>query len=203
MILSDVLETRLLATREPSAAKLRRIQAALSEIKEFRLPLPALAEAAMAECKAQSAGVTLFRRGPPIESEWIVAAGVVSEFTGSRFPLRHSLCGVAADLSSIQLFVRPQRYFQWIEHAGIYISESLVAPLVDADGRRFGTVWAMSHQGARRKFDRGDAAMLEGIAAAASAVLLPDPSTSRTGRSFRLSVPSPGPTERRCCPCIA
>ena len=173
MLLSDVLETPLLASREPSAAKRRRREKIGVWGDLSRLSVADLAEEARARCGAQSAGVSLFRRAEPIASEWIVARGVLSAFQGSRFPLRHSLCGVAADFHSTQLFIKPQRYFKWMDHAGVYFSEALVTPLADASGRCFGMVWAMSHRGTRPSFDEGDAQALEAIAVALGVSLLP------------------------------
>lgn len=173
MLLSDVLETPLLASRQPSAAKQRRRAKAGVRGELSRLSIAELAEEARARCGAQSSGVSLFRRADTIASEWIVARGVLSGFEGSRFPLRHSLCGVAADSHCTQLFIKPQRYFKWIDFAGVYISEALVAPLADASGRCFGTVWTMSHRGARPRFDEGDAQAIEAIAVAVSLALLP------------------------------
>lgn len=114
---------------------LRRIRTVLAGLEGSRPPLRHLSEPALTECRAQPAGVNLFRRGSPICSKWIVAAGVISDFTGSRFRRRQILCRVAADLRVIRLIVRLRRYFQWIEHAGIYISGALVRrSLTKTDG---------------------------------------------------------------------
>lgn len=194
MRLKDVLMTELLLERAPSKAKLRKRAQWIHPANDSLLSLVGLAEAIRDGCEAQSAGITLFRRAEPVTSEWIVAVGALGDFAGSRFPLRHSLCGVAADLGSTQLFIKPHRYFKWIEHAGVYISEALVTPLLDGNGRRFGTAWTMSHKGARPRFDRTDALRLERIAdqisrrlldmrpiAQADAAKLPNGSASRTG----------------------
>lgn len=178
MLLSDVLETPLLATRESSMARRRRREKAGSSAELSPLSIVELAEAARAQCEAQSAGISLFRRADPIASEWITVTGALSDFKGSRFPLRHSLCGVTADYHSTQLFIKPHRYFKWMDHAGVFISEALVTPLFDAGGHCFGTVWAMSHRGARPNFDEGDAHALEAIAVAVSLILLPASASS-------------------------
>lgn len=207
MLLSHVLETPLLASRELSAAKRRRGEKAGARGELSGLSIAELAEEARARCGAQSAGVSLFRRADPIASEWIVARGVLSAYQGSSFPLRHSLCGVAADLHSTQLFIKPQLYFKWLDHAGVYISEALVTPLADASGRCFGTVWTMSHRGTRPRFDEGDAQALEAIAGALALTLLPTAEGAGSGAvlpnrssrngfvSRRLSIDATGPSE--------
>ncbi len=163
--LSDVLETWRLAQRAPSMAKRLRAQQIAVPARAAHTSLEALTEEMRLRCGAQSAGISLFRRADPIESRWIVATGALREYAGSGFPLRHSLCGVAAEFGTIQLFRTPQRYFKWIAHAGLYISEALVLPLADASGRFYGTVWVMSHRGTRPRFDSDDARMLESMAA--------------------------------------
>lgn len=172
MMLSDVLLTEQLALRAPSAGKIARVRK--------RGPLPPMegksildiAEIARVHCGAQSSGVSLFRRAEPVNSQWVVTTGALLEYEGCRFPLRHSLCGVASERKATQLFVNPQRYFKWIEHAGIYISEALVSPMLDSRQRCFGAVWVMSHRGARPRFDMLNARDLEAIAVAAQLHLL-------------------------------
>jgi putative methionine-R-sulfoxide reductase with GAF domain len=196
MPLADVLKTPLLTTREPSCARQRRRQKMRALAELSALSIVNLTEAARGRCQAQSAGVSLFRHTEPIASQWITAVGKLSEFRGSSFPLRHSLCGVAAELHSTQLFIQPQRYFKWIEHAGVYISEALVTPMSDASGRCFGTVWVMSHRGARPRFDEEDARALEAIAGTISLALLPAGTRARSyadlpDRDFHNGKPSP------------
>jgi hypothetical protein len=172
MMLSDVLLTEELALRVPpldgiDQARERGLLPAMDGKSIFDV-----AEIARVRCGAQSSGVSLFRRAEPVNSQWVVATGILLEYEASRFPLRHSLCGVASERKATQLFVTPQRYFKWIEHAGIYISEALVSPMFDSRLRCFGTIWVMNHHGARPRFDALDARNLEGIAVVAQNYLL-------------------------------
>lgn len=171
MNLSDVLVTPLLAQRMPSVSKMRRTASALASPLASE-SLVCIARRAREACGAESAGISIFRKSNPIESRWIVATGVMSEYAGSGFPLRHSLCGVTAELRLPQLFAKPQRYFKWIDHAGIYISEALVTPLIDNERRLIGTIWVMSHRGARPRFDGVDARNMSDLAMDAARALL-------------------------------
>ena len=172
MTLSDVLATPLLRDRLASEAKSRQTRSVGPEDGLEFDSLEAIAERARQLCGAQSSGISVFRRREVVESRWLVATGVMSEYAGSGFPLRHSLCGVAAELGATQLFVKPQRYFKWIEHTGVYISEGLVTPLKVAEGRCCGTLWVMSHRGSRPRFDLRDAEELEKLGARAAIMLL-------------------------------
>lgn len=177
MNLSDVLHTSLLPSRFASAAKRRRTETRTSLDVAAGSPIKSFAEKALIGCEAQSAGISVFSRADRGESTWLVAIGDLENYVGRRFPLRHSLCGVAAELEATQLFVKPHRYFKWIEQADIYISEALVTPLVDSDGIPFGTIWVMKHRGARSRFDSGDASLMDSLAAKAQRQLCPDPAT--------------------------
>jgi hypothetical protein len=165
MSLSHVLETARLSQRVPTAAKRRRLDELQVADASTAATVEELAEIARIRCGARSAGVSMFQRADPVQSRWIVVAGQLREFAGSRFPLRHSLCGVAAEYGATQLFKTPQRYFKWIGHAGLYISEALVTPMCNDEGKCFGTVWVMSHRGDRPRYDGVDARALESIAA--------------------------------------
>lgn len=172
MNLSDVLATELLNEREPAPGKARTRDSAGSVDALSENSLARIAERARAACGAQSSGISIFRKGEKVESKWLLTTGVMAQYEGSAFPLRHSVCGVAADLGCTQLFIKPHLYFRWIEHAGVYISEALVTPLRAADGRCFGTLWVMSHENSLPRFDRGDASELESLGNEAAAALI-------------------------------
>ena len=172
MNLSDVLATDLLNERETAPGKARTGDSDALVDDSDENSLARIAERARAACGAQSSGISIFRKGEKVESKWLVTTGKMAQYEGSAFPLRHSGCGVAADLGYTQLFVKPHLYFRWIEHAGVYISEALVTPLRAADGRCFGTLWVMSHENSLPRFDRGDASELESLGADAAAALV-------------------------------
>ncbi len=163
MKLTDIIGTELLAERPTAHARVADLVdgPATTGSSSYLAMLGNFVDGAMRQCGAQSAGVSLFYRHDRNELTWVRARGDLRDFEGRRFPRRHSLCGVALDANATQLFIRPHRYFQWIEQAGIYIAESLVTPIMGPNGRKFGTIWMMTHSGSAHVFNQADAAALE------------------------------------------
>lgn len=162
MKLADILGTGLLAERRTGDTRVTDLVngSASQHTSDYLALLGNFIDGAMRQCGAQSAGVSLFYRYNSSELTWLRARGDLRDFEGRRFPRRHSPCGVALDANATQLFIRPHRYFQWIEQAGIYISEALVTPIMGPNGRKYGTLWMMTHDGAHA-FNQADARALE------------------------------------------
>lgn len=165
MLLSDTLATELLCTRErerslqpgalapPAATARPDADDALGAIR-------ARCAQAMALCGAQSAGVSIFNNAHHDELAWIATCGVLSPFEGLHFVRRDSMCGICFEYREAQLFLRPQRYFNWMQQACIVVEEALVVPLFGPYGALYGTLWAMTHDSGGVHFDRRDAQAL-------------------------------------------
>jgi DNA-binding NarL/FixJ family response regulator len=70
------------------------------------------------------------------------------------------------DRNAPQLVASPERYYDWLHAADPPIVECLLAPFY-VDGEAAGTVWVVSHDGAR-SFDAEDARRLGSLARCAS-----------------------------------
>lgn len=104
-----------------------------------------LTEQAMSLCGAQSAGVSIFNSKECDELTWERVQGELHSYTGRRFPLRHSMCGICLESREPQLFRKPDALFEWMGLNGIYADEALVVPLCGVGNDVYGTVWVFSH----------------------------------------------------------
>ncbi len=166
MELEDVVATDLLSKRHPMSAQLAALEAMRAEPgAPGSLSIEAGCGIAMEACHAESAGVSLFSHSRYNELTWIATSGRLARFEGRRFPQRHSMCGVCFARDAPQLFLKPHKYFQWMEMAGIGIREALVVPLKNQSGAFLGTLWVMTHAKDHVRFNRVDVDMLGLVAA--------------------------------------
>jgi len=136
---------------------------------------------AMVLCRADSAGLSVFARNDANEPvfRWEVIAGEYSRYLGRTMPRYFSLCELCLERGSI-LVEHPARAFSDLERFHVPMVEALFVPLVDADRRPLGALWAIGHTAASR-FDAEDARMLEQLANHAALAL----SLSRDESNFR------------------
>ena len=164
MHLSDTLATGLLATRRrehhpapaPPPAPPVNADDTLSQIR-------ARCERAMQLCESESAGLSVFNSRAPDELVWIATTGAMRTHEGQRFVMHDSMCGVCFSYRETQLFLQPQRYFQWMEAAGLVVEEALVVPLFGPYGSLYGTLWVMTHEHGGTAFDAEDARALHDL----------------------------------------
>lgn len=163
MKLADINGTALLAARAGPATRVARLLDAAPGHggSDYLGMLNNFVDGALRQCGAQSAGVSLFYRSDSSKLTWVRARGALQDFEGRRFPRRHSPCGVSLDTNATHLFIRPDRYFQWISQAGIHVAEVLITPITAPDGRQLGTMWMMTHSDGSHGFHQNDARALE------------------------------------------
>lgn len=158
--LTDVLATGLLVGRELTAE-----QRAMIVKKNLTLfsgaTVKGTCASVMRECKSDSVGISIFNSPRYDELSWLRVVGIAAEFEGRRYPLRHSMCGVCFERNSPQLFVESQRYFQWLDLAGIRIAECLVYPIRSKSGNFIGTVWVVRHEPFKVPFSHREVTILE------------------------------------------
>ncbi len=132
--------------------------------------LDVLTEHALSICSAQSAGVSIFNSKECDELTWEKVQGELSNCTGRRFPLRHSMCGICLERREPQLFRQPHALFEWMGLNGIWADEALVVPLCGVGNDVYGTVWVFSHDDTA-KFNEGHAQMLMQLGIQATACI--------------------------------
>jgi signal transduction histidine kinase len=131
--------------------------------------LERLVEAALALCKADSAGVSILdtRANPPV-FRWHAITGLFAEHVGGGMPRAASPCGTVLDRNSTLLFSYPERYYRYEGGIDPPIVEALLEPF-HRHGEPVGTVWVIAHSAARQ-FDAEDTRVLRSLARFAAAI---------------------------------
>lgn len=175
ILLKDVLATEQLSTYRQAVTTASPGKVEIVQRLRERAQVEgwtAITDALKLSCHAQSAGISIFENRYQNELTWSHISGRLAPFEGRRFPMRHSMCGVALELVGTQLFRYPHKYFRWLEFAGITISEALVTPVICNSTVR-GTIWVMNHRGPR-KFNSAQALLLEEFSEALQALCAMD-----------------------------
>lgn len=135
-----------------------------------RTVLQKLAEAALALCRAHSAGISLLAQenGVPV-IRWRALAGQFAAHEGSTLPRAFSPCGTVLDRDAMQLMIRPVRHFSCIDALGPAIEETLTIP-IHVNREALGTIWVVAHD-RTRQFDAEDARLITSLAIFAGAAL--------------------------------
>ncbi len=146
-----------------------------------RTALAAVAETAMALCRAGSAGVGV------VESDdaagclrWQALAGALSEYLGAT--ARCEILESILERNAVQLLRAPQLHFDRSDAVKPAIVEALVVPFSHA-GRKVGTVWVAHHD--EKQFDAEDARLLDDLARFAGAAHRVTVSSQRKHRDAR------------------
>ncbi len=170
--IDDVLATAELArrpARAPDHAAENRAMAALARqlARDPRGVPQALAELVLELCGADSAGISVLEGedGAPV-FRWRAAAGIFAAHLDGGIAYADSPCAPVVERDTLLLLRHGARAFPALRHDPPMI-ENLLAPW-RADGRAVGTVWAISHDPARR-FDAEDARVLASLADFAAA----------------------------------
>lgn len=109
---------------------------------------------------AGSAGISLLN-----EEEgrfvWPAVAGALSCFLGAGTPSNFGPCGTVLERNSALLFAHPEKYFTYLAPIQPSLEEVLLVPF-HVNGKAVGTIWAVSHDPAR-KFTQEDKRLLESL----------------------------------------
>jgi signal transduction histidine kinase/CheY-like chemotaxis protein len=118
--------------------------------------LHSLAQAALASCRAGSAGISLIADDGTFRRHAL--AGELSAHKERAAPRGFSPCAMAADRNATLLFSYPQRHFGHFAEQGPVIAEILLVPFC-VEGTPVGTIWVASHD-PERHFDGEDVRLL-------------------------------------------
>ncbi|MGH9512075.1 MAG: PAS domain-containing protein [Terriglobales bacterium] len=173
--LNEILITEELSVRpqrlprSASENKALRTLAAIMANDPERLP-DALLQYALELCNAGTAGLSLLETTPTgaVIFRWTNLAGRLKDSVGGFTPREFSPCGVVLDRKAAQLFIHPERHFQYFASAGVPFVEALVVPL--AGENPLGTIWILSHDD-RTHFDAEDLRIMTSLAEFTSSAL--------------------------------
>jgi hypothetical protein len=173
---SDLYITPELYRRVPRTADYFSEKLALQDIAAQMVDypeqvLPKLVERAIEMTGAASAGISVFERqeGNSGIFRWRDLRGELARFEGATTPRNYSPCGVCLDRFEPTLTRRPERYYAWIEEAGISCPEVLLVPLYVANGQPLGTLWTVAEE--EGDFNGGHARILGELASFAGIAL--------------------------------
>ncbi|HEY0061335.1 MAG TPA: GAF domain-containing protein [Telluria sp.] len=190
--LSDVLVNTVLKERKPCPFQQGQSNPPPSHLfRAKRGGRDAILSALTMEAKeltgAHAAGVSLFTSRDCEELRWEATQGSLIEYSGRRFPVRHSMCGVCLEHREAQLFFQPQRYFKWMLQNGVQLAEVLIVPLASSRNAVYGTLW-VAGKDLTVNFDQADADKLLALAMHAIASLrsLLEPNIEESWSATRL-----------------
>jgi GAF domain len=115
--------------------------------------LQRLADTALNVCRAHSAGLSLLEDGDQRTNfHWRAIAGEFSHHLNGGTPRDFGPCGTVLDRNAAQLCSHPEIDFPYFSDAKPPLDEILLVPFYIA-GTAVGTIWIVSHDVARRRFD--------------------------------------------------
>jgi GAF domain-containing protein len=156
VIATDQLKTRSFRQIDP-AIETRALshltrQLARSPRNFFQI----LAEATIDLVRVDSAGISLLN-GKVFT--WPAVAGNLAHLLGQGTPADFGPCSTVLTRNAPQLFIRPERYFTYLESIRPRIEEGLLVPFY-VRGTAVGTIWAIRHSH-EHPFDREDLRLLQ------------------------------------------
>lgn len=119
-----------------------------------------LAKSALKLSGAGSTGISLLNESTK-RFVWPAVAGELKSYLGSGTPRDFGPCGTVLERGDSQLFIRPQRHFTYLDSVTPVLEEVLLIPF-QSHGKPVGTIWAVSHDPARR-FCLEDKRLLESL----------------------------------------
>lgn len=145
-------------------------RALLSLIKALadspRTVLQVLSDKVLEVLNADSAGLSLLNESGN-RFYWAAIAGMWEPHTGGGTPRKFGPCGDVLDCQKPLLFTRWDRRYPYLSDATPLAEEGLLVPFF-VHGEAVGTIWAITHDRAR-KFDKEDLRLLESLGQFASA----------------------------------
>jgi PAS domain S-box-containing protein len=131
--------------------------------------LQRLANTALNICRAHSAGLSLLEDGDQRTNfHWRAIAGEFSHHLNGGTPRDFGPCGTVLDRNAAQLCSHPEIDFPYFSDAKPPLDEILLVPFY-MDGAAVGTIWIVSHDVGRRRFDAEDLRVMSHLATFASA----------------------------------
>jgi signal transduction histidine kinase/CheY-like chemotaxis protein len=132
--------------------------------------LQAIADTALALCRAGSAGISLVE-GPDDNRvfRWLAVAGLCAGLRGHTTAWDECPCAVTLEAGTPQLFVDPQAQFSCLAFPGVDLPEGIVVP-IKTENAELGAIWVMSHTEDCR-FDLEDVRLLSNLAVFAGSAL--------------------------------
>ena len=131
--------------------------------------LQRLADTALNICRAHSAGLSLLEDSDQQRSfHWRAIAGEFAHHLNGGTPRDFGPCGTVLDRNAAQLCSHPEIDFPYFSEAKPPLDEILLVPFY-IEGAAAGTIWIVSHDVARRRFDAEDLRVMSNLATFASA----------------------------------
>lgn len=112
-----------------------------------------------------SAGISLLNEKEK-RFVWPAVAGGLERYLGAGTPDDFGPCGTVLERGTPLLFIHPERHFTYLAPIAPPLEEVLLIPFY-VDGKAVGTIWAVSHDPARR-FCAEDRRLLETLSTFAS-----------------------------------
>jgi PAS domain S-box-containing protein len=151
--------------------------------------LQRLADTALIICRAHSAGLSLLEDGDQRTNfHWRAIAGEFSHHLNGGTPRDFGPCGTVLDRNAAQLCSHPEIDFPYFSDAKPPLDEILLVPFY-LEGAAVGTIWIVSHDAAKRRFDAEDLRVMTNLATFASAAYQTH-LTANTSRHFAAIVQS-------------
>jgi two-component sensor histidine kinase len=166
--IADVVITPDLWARPPRSPDLKAENDAIRHLAVTMSNSPAeifhaCASAALALCRADSCGISLYERGPDGEEvfRWIALVGELKDHLNGTTPRRFSPCGLCVDSGEPLLMRRPELVYHYLD-VGPPLHDVLLIPLTEKSSRLEATIWVVSHT-VGHKFDAQDARVMQHV----------------------------------------
>jgi PAS domain S-box-containing protein len=131
--------------------------------------LQKLADTALSICRAHSAGLSLLEDADRRSSfHWRAIAGEFSHHLNGGTPRDFGPCGTVLDRNAAQLCSHPEVDFPYFSGVEPPLEEILLVPFY-IEGVAVGTIWIVSHDTTKRRFDAEDLRVMTNLASFASA----------------------------------
>ena len=130
--------------------------------------LQKLVDTALSICRAHSAGLSLLEDGDQRSSfHWRAIAGEFSHHLNGGTPRDFGPCGTVLERNAAQLCSHPEIDFPYFSGVTPPLEEILLVPFY-IEGVAVGTIWIVSHDATRRRFDAEDLRVMTNLATFAS-----------------------------------
>jgi PAS domain-containing protein len=189
MTSAEALKQRPSRLPDHAAENLALIGLAQSLATEPEDILQKLADTALAICRAHSAGLSLLEDGDQRKNfHWRAIAGEFSHHLNGGTPRDFGPCGTVLERNAAQLCSHPEIDFPYFSEAKPPLEEILLVPFY-IEGTAVGTIWIVSHDATKRRFDAEDLRVMTNLASFASAAYQTH-LTANTSRQFAAIVTS-------------
>ena len=169
MTSAEVLRQRPSRPPDYAAENLALIGLAQSLATAPEAILQRLADTALNICRAHSAGLSLLEDSDQQRNfHWRAIAGEFAHHLNGGTPRDFGPCGTVLDRNAAQLCSHPEIDFPYFSEAKPPLDEILLVPFY-IEGTAVGTIWIVSHDATKRRFDAEDLRVMSNLATFASA----------------------------------